>query len=91
MKNFFKVCCAILNYKPKQREINPMPDEMLKKILNKINDKNKELVIIDQFKTILDMCQRQSFSLNNNQIVMIHQKFQNMSLFRKETLYSQQK
>lgn len=30
VKNFFKICCAILNFKPKQREINPIPDSEFK-------------------------------------------------------------
>ena len=38
VKNFFKICCAIMNYKPKQREINPIPDVELKEVLKTINE-----------------------------------------------------
>lgn len=29
-KNLFKVCCAILNIKPKQRQLNKLDDGLLK-------------------------------------------------------------
>ena len=91
VKNFFKVCCAVLNLRPKQREINPLPSNELKFYLDKINEDNRETFVLDQFKVIRDICHRQAFSLSEKQILQIHVKFKNMNINRKEYLYQAQK
>jgi hypothetical protein len=67
-KNFFKICCAILNYRPKQRDINPLPDPDLREILDKIQLKNRDTLILDQFNAIKELCHRKAFSLSDRQI-----------------------
>jgi len=50
-KNLFKVCCAILNLRPKQRGLNPLDDGLLKKYLDSLSQGqgsvDKETLIID--------------------------------------------
>lgn len=38
-KNLFKVCCAIMNLRPKQRHTNPLDDRLLRKYLDEVNEK----------------------------------------------------
>ena len=49
-KNLFKVCCAIMNLRPKQRGQNPLDDAILKHYLDAIKqDKsNRDTLVIDQ-------------------------------------------
>ena len=48
-KNLFKVCCAIMNLRPKQRGKNPMDDNLLWKYLEHINETklDRDTLIID--------------------------------------------
>ena len=49
-KNLFKICCAILNLKPKQRKQNYFDEPLLKHFLSSIKEQGKgtETLIIDQ-------------------------------------------
>jgi hypothetical protein len=48
-KNLFKLCCAILNYRPKQRDVNPIQDVALKFHLDQIGERiqDRETLIVD--------------------------------------------
>ena len=47
-KNFFKVCCAILNLRPKQRMENILDDEILNDHLNPLIELQKGVGPIGQ-------------------------------------------
>ena len=90
-KNLFKVCCAIMNMRPKQRGKNPLDDGILWKYLDHVQSSDHETHIIDQLQTIRLLVSRKSFSLSENQILALHRKFQNLMRNRKEFLYKSQK
>lgn len=94
-KNLFKVCCAILNLKPKQRGLNPLEDMFLKRALDTIQDQRslegRQTLTIDQLVLIKNLVHRKAFSLSDRQIVMINQKFANFSVNRKNFLFSTKK
>ena len=40
-KNLFKVCCAVMNLRPKQRMVNPLEEEILHEHLDPIEELQK--------------------------------------------------
>ena len=80
-KNLFKICCAIMNYRPKQRDQNKIEDYVLKSYLDHVdeNRSGRDILIIDQLQCIKSLANRRAFSLSDKQIALIHLKFQNLS------------
>ncbi len=66
IKNFFKVCCGILNLKLKQRGHNQLDDNLLKSYVGAINYNHQipEFITMDQFHTIKSLINRKAYCLN---------------------------
>ena len=93
-KNLFKVCCAIMNLRPKQRAQNPLDDNILKHYLEAINQdlrQNRETLTIDQLQILKGLVNRKAFSLTDKQVFQINKKFLNFSIARKEYIFNNRK
>lgn len=87
-KNLFKMCCAIMNLKPRQRNNNPLEDSILKHYLQAIKEQGtiKDTLVIDQLSILKGLVNRKAFSLTDQQIYLINKKFNNFSVDRKNYL-----
>lgn len=52
-----------------------MDDIILKSYLQKINDKNRESLVIDQLQIIKQLVNRKTFRLTDRQITLVNKKF----------------
>jgi hypothetical protein len=66
-KNLFKICCAIMNYRPKQRDQNKIDGQVLKSYLDQVNEQRsgRDMLIIDQLTAIKNLANRRAFSLGD--------------------------
>lgn len=67
IKNLFKFCCGIQNFKLKQRGHNEMNDPLLKQVIDAISHEHEDLnfVIMDQIYTIHNIISRTAFFLTH--------------------------
>ena len=67
IKNLFKVCCGIQNFKLKQRGHNEMPDPLLKNLAEaiKYDHEDPNFVVMDQVYTIHNIISRTAFFLTH--------------------------
>ena len=94
IKNLFKVCSAILNMRPQQRGHNPLQNNILKSYLFQIREgdaSTRDNRIIDQLWMIKGLVNRPAFSLTDAQVSLIYRKLHNLSMDRKNSLYSRRK
>lgn len=77
IKNLFKICCGIQNFKLKQRGHNPLDDKLLKSYVGAINfsHKNPNFILMDQVNTIKALINRKAYFLTHSQIEFLHEKF----------------
>lgn len=80
VKNLFKMLCGIEDMRLKQRGHNAMPDGFLRQYLNGINLNmmDNDLILLNQLATLKNVSNRKAFSLSDQQLAMIHDKFKNM-------------
>lgn len=92
-KNLFKMCCSILNYKPKQTNQSTLEDQILREYLDQVqeNRHQRDTIIIDQMIMLRNIVNRKAFSLTDKQIQLVHKKFYNLCINRKEQLYQKQR
>lgn len=88
IKNFFKFCCAIQNFKLKMRGHNQLDDKLLRSYVGAINydHDNVDFIVMDQINTLKSLVNRKAYCLNHTQISYIHEKFINMHKQRVEWL-----
>lgn len=81
LKNLFKILCGIMNMSLKQRGINIIDTQILKQYLDSINFniQDNDLVLLNQMATIKGLANRKAFSLTDQHLSMIHQKFKNLN------------
>lgn len=86
IKNLFKICCGIQNFKLKQRGHNPLDDKLLKSYVGAINfnHKNPNFILMDQVNTIKALINRKAYFLTHSQIEFLYEKFQNLNRQRRE-------
>lgn len=87
------MCCAILNLRPGQRGLPNIDDGLLQQYLDQI-DINRFLQddnLLIQFQVIKNLINRKAFSLNDRQIRIIHQKYKNFCIHRKNALFHMNK
>lgn len=99
-KNLFKICCAIVNFRPKQRMVNTLDDIVLKEHLDPLTELakgvgpihgaagNPDAHFVEQLHILKSLVQRRAFSLTDRQIATISSKFTNFSFTRKLRLYN---
>lgn len=60
--------------------MNHLQDELIQNYLDSINFEvqDRDLIVLNQLATIKRLINRKSFSLDDRQIMMIHQKFANL-------------
>jgi len=80
IKNFFKFCCAIQNFKLKMRGHNQLDDKLMRSYVGAINytHENADFVVMDQINTLKSLVNRKAYCLSHAQIQYIHQKYVNM-------------
>lgn len=82
-----------MNLRPKQRGQNPLDEYTLKKYLESIQDVEgtRETMVIEQLQAVKGLVNRKAFSLTDRQILLINRKFHNMSVNRKQFLFTHRK
>lgn len=102
-KNLFKICCAIMNIRPKQRMFNTLDEIVLKEHLDPLTELHKgvgpimgaagnpDAHLVEQLHILKSLVQRRAFSLTDRQIATINSKFTNFSFTRKLRLYNEAK
>lgn len=88
IKNLFKFCCGIQNFKLKQRGHNEMSDPHLRTIVESISHDHSDanFIVMDQIYTIHNVISRTAFYLTHKQMEYIHKKFKNLYKQRLEWL-----
>lgn len=86
IKNLFKILCGIQNFKLKQRGHNGLDEKLLRTYCGAIrySAEDPDFTVMDQLNTIKSLINRKAFSLSENQIGFLHQKFNNFYKQREE-------
>jgi hypothetical protein len=96
-KNLFKVCCAVVNFRPKQRMVNKLDDIILQEHLEPLAELTKgttgnpDAYLVEQLHIIKSLVQRRAFSLTEKQTQLINGRFTNFSFSRKLKLHTRHK
>ena len=92
-RNLFKVCCAILNLKAPQMGQASLDEGLLYQYLDQvdINSFALDSNLFNQIQVIKNLANRKAFSLSDKEIKMIHLKFKNMSIHRKNMMHDARK
>jgi len=88
--NLFKVFCAILNLRSGQRIGNSLDENLFHQYLDQIDGKLGD-DLYEQFNVIKNLINRPEFFLNDRQTLVLHQKFKNMCVKRKQFVYNEKK
>jgi hypothetical protein len=79
VKNLFKVCCGIQNFRLAQRGHNRLDENIFKSYMGSINyqHNNPDFVIMDQLNAIKSLINRNAYFLTHHQLEEIHYRFKN--------------
>ncbi len=93
VKNLFKVCCGIQNFKLKQRGHNQLDTKLLYSYVDAINFQhpNPDFIVMDQLNTIKSLVNCKAFMLTHSQIEYLHDKFKNFHNQRREFMEAEER
>jgi hypothetical protein len=90
-QNLFQVLCAILNLRTSQRGSAERIDAaLLTQYTTQLSfDRQQEAEhLLDQLHVIKSLVNRRTFQLDNKQVMMLHKRFKNLCMYRKEQVYA---